>query len=253
MLLARALACRRESVLAHPERDVAAASVRVFEQMVARRLAGEPIAHLVGSREFHGLDFAVTPDVLIPRPETELLVDAVLARSAADARVAVLDLGTGSGAIAIAVALHRRLARVEAVDTSEAALAVATANAARHGVTNMDIHRGDWYAGTRRATYDLIVSNPPYVRDADPHLDEADVRFEPRIALMSGADGLDAIRTIVAGARQRLAPGGHLLIEHGYDQGAACRALFNAAGFGSVETLRDLAGHERVCAGTNPR
>jgi release factor glutamine methyltransferase len=211
---------------------------------------GIPIAYLTRSREFHGLDLEVEPAVLIPRPETEMLVDAVLERTSAEATVRILDLGTGSGAIAIAIAVNRPCAAIDAVDCSDAALAVAARNATRHRAANVTMRRSDWFDDLTDRRYDFIVSNPPYVRDDDAHLDQGDVRFEPRLALTAGADGLEAIRTIAAGALRHLHPDGWLMVEHGYDQGPACREIFTRCGLLSAHTRVDLAGHPRVCIGT---
>ena len=249
LLLAKLLNTTRELVLAHPERQISPEDAIYYASLVSSRVAGIPMAYLTGSREFYGIDFKVSSDVLVPRPETELLVDAALSRLGGGA-TEILDLGTGSGAVAIAIAANRTSALVEAVDVSDSALAIAMANVAAHRLANVDVHRSDWYRDCRHGRYRMIVSNPPYIRDGDPHLDQGDVRHEPRLALTSGTDGLDAIRTIVAGASSRLADGGHLLFEHGYDQAERCRALMDVAGFVAVESLRDLAGIERVCVGT---
>ena len=249
ILLAKLLNTTRELVLAHPERLISPNDAIQYASLVRSRIAGFPMAYLTGSREFYGIDFKVTSDVLVPRPETELLVDAALSRLGGDA-TDILDLGTGSGAVAIAIAANRRGTPVEAVDVSDSALAIAMANVAAHRLANVDVHRSDWYRDCRHDRYQMIVSNPPYIRDGDPHLEHGDVRHEPRLALVSGNDGLDAIRTIVAGAPSRLVDGGHLLFEHGYDQAEQCRTLMDDAGFVAVESLCDLAGIERVCVGT---
>lgn len=252
LLLAHLLQVTRESVLAHPETVLSAKGAEAFAELVGRRLRGEPIAYLVGMREFYGMRLRVTPEVLIPRPETELLVDAALRRLAESATARVLDLGTGSGAIAIAIAAQRPRARVEAVDVQPGAVELATANARMHAVANAQFHQSDWYSGCREAHYEVIVSNPPYIAASDPHLAQGDLRFEPRIALTPGSDGLEAIRKIVLGAPAVLAPGGWLLFEHGYDQAERCRELMSRAGFAEIATLRDLAGIERVCEGRKP-
>lgn len=249
LLLAHALNRTRESVLAHPELVLSAATFQQFSGLLARRLAGEPIAYLVASREFYGLKLQITTDVLIPRPETELLVEAALERLPEKAPGRVLDLGTGSGAIAIALATYRPRMRIEGVDVADAAIALATTNARDLSLANVRFHRSDWYADCDLPLYDAIVTNPPYIPAADPHLSLGDLRFEPRLALTPGADGLAAIRAIVAGAPSRLTRGGWLLFEHGYDQGQSCRELLALAGFVEIGTLRDLAGIERVCTG----
>ncbi|MDR7192134.1 peptide chain release factor N(5)-glutamine methyltransferase [Luteimonas terrae] len=250
-LLAHA-AGRSQSWLYAHARDPAPDGVpERFEALVARRAAGEPVAYLTGVRGFWDFDLAVTPATLIPRPETELLVELALARlPAADARV--VDLGTGSGAIALAIARERPDAAVLATDASVDALAVARANAQALELTQVRFAHGDWYAPLAGARFDVIASNPPYIEDADPHLARGDLRFEPTSALSSGADGLDAIRSIAAGALAHLAPRGWLLVEHGLAQGAAVRALFERAGLVEVATERDLEARDRVTLGRAP-
>ncbi|PJB05555.1 MAG: peptide chain release factor N(5)-glutamine methyltransferase, partial [Hydrogenophilales bacterium CG_4_9_14_3_um_filter_59_35] len=199
-------------------------------------------------------NFKVTPAVLIPRPETELLVELALERIPADGPCRVLDLGTGSGAVAVTLALHRPQAKVIAVDQSATALEVARENAQQLGAGNLRLIQSDWYAALDGEKFDLIVSNPPYIASADPHLAQGDLRFEPAAALASGANGLDDIRTIVRGAATHLKPGGWLLFEHGYDQAAACRELLVQSGFEQIGSSTDLAGIERVSYGQlNPR
>ncbi|MES3025990.1 MAG: peptide chain release factor N(5)-glutamine methyltransferase [Pseudomonadota bacterium] len=243
ILLCHALGMTRVSLITQDRRALDAAEAARLEALVARRLAGEPIAYIVGQREFFGLALQVTDAVLIPRPDTELLVELALERLPEHGRV--LDMGTGSGAIAIAIAHTRPDARVSALDVSEAALAVAGANAARHGAQLRFLH-SDWFGAVAGERFELIVSNPPYIADADPHLAQGDLRFEPIGALSDGADGLAALRTIVAGAAAHLAPYGHLLMEHGYDQAAQVRALLSEAGYTDVRSWRDLADIERV-------
>jgi release factor glutamine methyltransferase len=248
LLLAAACGIGEAGLIARPEIELTADAEARFVDWAARRRAGAPIAYLLGEREFYGLALSVTPAVLIPRPETELLVDLALERIAAQADCAVLDLGTGSGAIALAVKRHRPRARVTAVDASDAALAVARANAARLGLA-VEFRLGRWFAALEGERYELIVANPPYVAAGDPHLEQGDLRFEPRGALVGGADGLDAIRAIAAQAPAHLNPGGWLLVEHGFDQAKAVRACFERAGFETVETRRDLSGNPRVTSG----
>ncbi|MFZ5558897.1 MAG: peptide chain release factor N(5)-glutamine methyltransferase [Pseudomonadota bacterium] len=223
-----------------------------FAALVARRAAGEPVAYVTGRREFHGLELAVTPAVLIPRPETEQLVDEALERIPADGAARAVDAGTGSGAVALALAAARAGAVVLGIDRSAGALNVARGNARRLGISNVRWLRGDWLDALAPATCDLVVSNPPYVPAGDPHLAQGDLRFEPPAALIGGPDGLDAIRTLVAGAASALSPGGWLLFEHGFDQGAACRELLETAGFGAIFTAPDLARRERVSGGRRP-
>ena len=248
MLLARVLEKPRAWLIAHADESAGAALARTFAGMAERRRRGEPIAYLLGEREFYGREFQVSPVVLIPRPETELLVELALTRIPADAAARVLDLGTGSGAVAVTLAKERPQARLTAVDVDYAALSVARANAKRHGVS-VRFLCGDWFGALPGAVFDLVVSNPPYVAAADPHLAAGDVRFEPRRALVAGDDGLDCIRAIVAKAQSHLKPGAWLLFEHGYDQAEACRALLDAHGYAQVQSWPDLAGIPRVSGG----
>jgi len=217
--------------------------------LLTRRARGEPIAYLTGRREFWSLDLCVTPDVLIPRPETELLVEQTLVHIPEDAEWTVADLGTGSGAIALAIATERPHCRLIATDSSTAALAVARANATRLGIAKVEFRHGEWLKPLAGMRFDVIVSNPPYVRANDPHLTQGDVRFEPESALVAGADGLDAIRRIAVDALSCLRPGGWLLLEHGHDQAQAVRALLESHCYDAVASCRDTAGHERVTAG----
>ncbi|MEW6563270.1 MAG: peptide chain release factor N(5)-glutamine methyltransferase [Pseudomonadota bacterium] len=252
LLLQHALGASRAMLLAYPERALTVEQDAVYQGLLARRLQGEPVAYLFGEREFYGLNLAVTPATLIPRPETELLVELALERLRGRAAPRVLDLGTGSGAIALALAHSRPDAAVTACDASADALAVAQRNAVRLGLANVGFVQSDWFAALGEQPYDLIASNPPYIVDHDPHLQQGDVRFEPRTALASGPDGLDDIRRIVAAAPARLDPGGWLLLEHGYDQAPAVRALLETAGFAEVFSACDLAGIERVSGGRKP-
>lgn len=247
ILLCHALGLTRIGLITQSHRALTAAEAEALTALVARRLAGEPIAYIVGKREFYGLDFRVTDAVLIPRPDTELLVELALERLPPGA--SVLDMGTGSGAIAVAIAHTRPDAQVAALDASVDALAIARANAAANGVRVRFLH-SDWYAALAGETFGLIVSNPPYIASGDVHLSEGDLRFEPVSALTDYADGLSALRTIVAGAGPHLAPGGWLLLEHGYDQAAQVRALLADHGYAQVQSWRDLAGIERVSGGT---
>ncbi|HWS02307.1 MAG TPA: peptide chain release factor N(5)-glutamine methyltransferase [Gammaproteobacteria bacterium] len=249
LLLAHALGQSRSYLRAWPERLLTDQQVQVLAMLVARRVAGEPIAHILGRREFWSLDLEITPATLIPRPETELLVELALARIPVDAVWEIADLGTGSGAIALAVARERPRCRVTATDVSMAALAVAQDNAQRLAIGNVVFQQGAWYAGLGQQRFDVIVSNPPYIRADDPHLRQGDVRFDPLSALVSGADGLDDLRVILAGAPDHLRPGAWLLVEHGYDQGEAVRRLFADAGLVDIESVKDLAGHPRVTLG----
>ena len=249
VLLAHALGCNRAWLAAHEQDPLTKEQADAFGALVRRRVAGEPVAYLTGTREFWGLDLNVTPDVLIPRPETETLVEFALTKLPPDRNVRVLDLGTGSGAIALALAHDRPNAQVTATDRSEEALAVACANASRLELPNVALVAADWYEGVPSGTWDLIASNPPYIGAVDPHLQEGDLRFEPVAALSPGVDGHSALRIIVGGACERLASGGWLVVEHGYDQSEAVQLLFRDAGFAEVAALRDLAGIHRVVAG----
>jgi len=252
LLLAHALGRSRSWLLAHGDDDIAADDAARFTGLVERRAAGEPVAYLTGSRGFWSLELAVTPATLVPRPETEWLVELALARIPADAETRIADLGTGSGAIALAIAKERPRARVVATDASGPALDVARENARRNRIGNVEFRQGDWYAPLAGESFDLIASNPPYIALGDPHLDEGDLRFEPRSALLSGADGLDAIRAIVSDAPSHLRAGGWLLLEHGWEQGEAVRALLRDAGFFDIATERDLEGRDRVTLGRLP-
>ena len=251
LLLAHALDRPRSWFYAHGGDVLGEPELRAFDALLRRRVEGEPVAQITGVRGFWSLELAVTRDTLIPRPETELLVELALQRLPREEPSQVLDLGTGTGAIALAIASERPLADVTAVDASQAALDVARANAADAGLSVRLLH-GDWFAPVAGEVYRMIVSNPPYIADADPHLSQGDLRFEPRSALASGPDGLDALRVITAGAPAHLLPGGWLLLEHGLEQGAAVRALLRTAGFSRVETARDLERRERISLGQWP-
>lgn len=258
ILLAHALGWRRTELITRDDEPLGEEGVARYRVLEARRMGGEPIAQLTGSREFFGLQFEITPDVLIPRPETELLVETALAAIDGIAAPRVLDLGTGSGAIAVAIAAQRPDARVWALDRSARALAVAARNAeklldARRPGGALTWLESDWYSALDPTlAFDAIVSNPPYIAAGDPHLSAGDLRFEPRGALTDEADGLAAIRIIVDGARRCVAPGGEVWVEHGYDQAEAVRALFSNEGFENVRSLADLAGIERISGGTAP-
>lgn len=246
LLLRHVLGCSATAIAAHPEREISESQSSRYGSLVARRAAGEPIAYLVGRREFYGREFDVGPAVLIPRPETELLVDVALGKVSRESTARLLDLGAGSGCVAITLALELNCA-LTAVDISSDALAVARANAARLRA-HVSFIESDWFAGVV-GDFDVIVGNPPYVAEGDPHLREGDLRFEPMTALACGADGLAAIRKILADAPRHLAPGGWLFLEHGYDQAEAMRNLLAEAGFADIEQHRDLAGIIRVSGG----
>jgi release factor glutamine methyltransferase len=242
LLLAAATGFSQASVLAHPERELPAEIQKSFQEMAARRARGEPVAYILGRKEFYGLDLTVTPAVLIPRPETELLVDLALARRPAT----VVDLGTGSGAIALALKRHLPAARVIATDASAAALEVAKRNAVRFDL-DIEFRHGRWFEPVAEERFEAIISNPPYVVVNDPHL--VGVQFEPRFAFEAGADGLEAIRVIAREAPRHLLPGGWLLLEHGAGQHEAVRALLEAAGLETAASWPDLAGIPRVSGG----
>lgn len=248
-LLAHVLGQSRGWLYAHGDDELDAAAEARFAGLLARRIAGEPVAYLVGRRGFWCFDLKVTPATLIPRPETELLVELALERLPPGRALNIADLGTGSGAIALALAHERPDARVIATDASAAALVVAEGNARALGLENIGFLQGDWLAPLRGEAFDLIASNPPYIAASDAHLDRGDLRFEPPGALASGVDGLDAIRVIVRDAPLHLVPGGWLLLEHGWDQGQAVRELLAGAGLVDVDTARDLEDRDRVSFG----
>ena len=256
LLLARLLATTRTRLIAQDERALTPAESRQWQDALERRLGGEPVAYLLGEKEFHGLALEVDRNVLVPRPETELLVDwaceAVDAVTSERSRggdhgpIRAVDLGTGSGAIALALKQAQPQTIVTGTDVSAGALAVARRNAERLGLA-VELLEASWWHGLEGRGFDIAVANPPYIAADDPHL--ATLRHEPAGALTPGGDGLDALRAIVAGASARLVPAGWLLLEHGFDQGAAVRELLAGAGFSGVRTRRDLAGHERATGG----
>ena len=248
-LLAHALSKPVSWLFAHGDETIEISALQRFRMLVEARESGRPVAYLIGRRGFWTLDLAVTADTLIPRPETELLVELAIARLPVSSPSRVADLGTGSGAIALAIAKERPECRVIATDASQGALEVAIDNAESNGVRNVEFRMGSWFSPLTGERFDLIASNPPYIAEGDPHLDEGDLRFEPAAALSSGADGLDAIREIVGRAAAHLNAGGWLLLEHGWEQGAAVRELLALAGFGEVSSERDLEDRERVTLG----
>lgn len=254
LLLLHALgksAQERAWLLAHDTDELPPGAQAVLEAGVRRRTAGEPLAYITGHQEFFGLDLAVDARVLVPRPDTETLVEWALdvLQAPTGTAPAVLDLGTGSGAIALSLARELPRAQVVATDASAAALAVAARNARRLGIANARFVEGDWLVPLAGQRFDLIASNPPYIETGDPHLAQGDLRFEPATALASGSDGLDDIRRIVADAIPCLQPGGWLLFEHGWKQGEAARALLRDAGYTDVSTAQDLEGRDRVSGG----
>lgn len=248
LLLAAALGKSRSYLHTWPERIVSSEAAEAFAGFIERRRAGEPVAYILGQQGFWKLDLEVAPHTLIPRPDTELLVEAALGLvPATPARV--LDLGTGTGAIALALASECPAWQVTAVDRVDEAVALAERNRQRLGLGNVQIQASHWFDALAAERFDLILSNPPYIRAADPHLVAGDVRFEPSSALVAGEDGLDDLRVIVAQAPQHLLPGGWLLLEHGYDQAPAVRELLSASGFIEVASRVDLGGHERISLG----
>jgi release factor glutamine methyltransferase len=256
VLLSHALEVDHAWLIAH-DRDVPTVTQQnAIAELIDRRAGGEPVAYILGEREFYGFNFAITPAVLIPRPDSELLVEAAFNLLPENTACRVLDLGTGSGAIAISLALHRPLAEVIALDISADALAVAQHNARRLGAGNVHFEIGDWFAAKSLKTsvknLDIIVTNPPYIQATDPHLNMGDLRFEPVQALAAGDDGLRDLRAIIAGAPAHLVEGGWLLLEHGYDQAAGVTTLLQQHGFAAIRTLQDLAGLDRVSAGRWP-
>jgi release factor glutamine methyltransferase len=247
ILLCHATGLSRVQLITQAERPLTADEAARLAQLVRRRLDGEPIAYLVGKREFFGLDFQVNEAVLIPRPDTELIVELAIERLPANGRL--LDMGTGSGAIAVSAAHARPDAQVTALDVSSAALEVAQANAAANGAP-VRFLQSDWFAALGRdERFELIASNPPYIAAGDAHLSQGDLRFEPAGALTDHFDGLSALRTIIQGAPAFLVPGAWLLLEHGYDQAGAVRALLEQQGYTEVQSWRDLGGIERVSGG----
>lgn len=247
LLLRHQLHCDDAWLIAHGDESCADSDVQALRARVARRVAGEPVAYITGRREFYGREFAVSPAVLIPRPETEMLVELALQRLPRGS--VVLDLGTGSGCIGVTLAAERPDLQVTLVDASAEALDVARANARRWAPANTTLLASDWFSALSGQCFDLVASNPPYIALGDAHLAQGDLRFEPRAALVAGDDGLADIRRIVASAPAHLAPGGWLLFEHGYDQHAACSILLQRAGYREVFSARDLAGILRVSGG----
>ena len=251
ILLANVLGWSRARLFAHSDASLDSGSALRFEALVQRRCGGEPIAYLTGRREFWSLDLAITPDTLIPRPETEHLVEAVLGVIPADETATIADIGTGTGAVALALARERPRAFVVGTDRSRAAVAVARANAVRLGADNVSFAVSDACAALAPHRWSVIVANPPYVAENDPHLATGDVRFEPREALVAGPTGLDMLETLAQQAPARLARGGWLAMEHGREHGPAVRDLLSRAGLGAVGTIRDLSGNERVTVARN--
>ena len=249
ILLGHVLHRDRAWLAAHGDAPMAAREVKAFDALARRRRDGEPVAYLTGRREFYGLDLEITPDALIPRPETELLVELALVRIDANEHTEILDLGSGCGAIALAIASERPHSAVLGIDVSAAAVELARRNASRLHVGNVTFIESDWFDAVPKKRFDAIVANPPYVAAGDGHLSEGDLRFEPPAALAAGPDGLTAIRAIIAGAAAYLLPRAWLLVEHGYDQADAVQGMLRDAQFSDVQSRRDLAGIPRVALG----
>lgn len=245
LLLAECLQKDRSYLFAWPEAVLTAAQQQQFDQLFQRRRAGEPVAHILGYREFWDLTLKVNASTLIPRPDTELLVELALEKFG-QAGIRVLDLGTGTGAIALALANERKAWRIDAVDSSEPAVSLALENQQSHSISGVDVYLSDWFSAVPQAEFDLIISNPPYIDPQDEHLQQGDVRFEPLSALIAGDNGLADIDTIIEQAPGYLKPGGVLMLEHGYDQAVAVQTKLAAAGFESVTGFKDLAGNDRV-------
>lgn len=252
LLLQHILDVNRAWLIAHENDDLQADEQSRFADLVLRRCNGEPIAYILGQREFYGLNLAVTPATLIPRPDTEILVEAALEKIPADKSLQILDLGTGTGAIALAIAHQRPETQVNAVDASQPALDIAISNSRQHNIKNVRFVLSNWFSALNQDKFDIIVSNPPYIEQNDTHLSQGDLRFEPMSALTSGTDGLDDIRQIVADSLLHLRPQGWLMLEHGYNQAAAVADLLAEQGFVDIATIQDFDGNDRVTIGKNP-
>lgn len=252
LLLAHQLQKSRTWLHTWPDKIISNEQAAAYDLLVRRRQQGEPIAHALGQQSFWTLDLKVTADTLIPRPETELLVEQALSQIPIDQPWQIADLGTGTGAIALAVASERPNATLIASDHSRDALAVAQENAGTHKIHNVTFRHGSWFEPLQEEQFDLILSNPPYIAADDPHLSEGDLRFEPDSALSSGSDGLDDLRIIIEAATNHLKPNGWLMVEHGYDQGNAVRSLFQQHHYHTIETRQDLAQLDRITIGARP-
>jgi len=251
VLLCFVLQKNRAHLIAWPEKPLSADQWQRFQQLIQRRAAGEPVAYLTGRREFWSLDLNVTPDTLIPRPDTEVLVEQALQRIPSDAPWRIADVGTGSGAIALAIASERPACQLYAIDISPGALQVARDNARRLGIKNVTFLQGKWLQPIADKSLEMVLSNPPYIQQDDPHLQQGDVRFEPRSALVAGTDGLDDIRVLCDTARQALKDGGWLLLEHSYHQGSAIVALLKQQGYSEIIDIVDYSGNDRLAIGRN--
>ncbi len=248
-LLCSILNCERSRLYSHPEQELTDKEIKSFNELISLREQGHPVAHLSKQKEFWSLSFYITQDTLIPRPETELLVETALKYVPIDSEKNILDLGTGSGAIAIAIASERPLTNITATDKSNEALKIAKLNADSHNIQNIEFKNANWFEKESNVAYDLIVSNPPYICDGDPHLKQGDVQFEPISALTSGKDGLDDLRIIISEAKNNLNKQSWLLVEHGYNQAEHVRQLFIENDFTSVSTIKDYSNNERVSIG----
>lgn len=253
ILLSLAINKPRPHLRAWPDKQLLPDQWALFSSLLEQRQQGKPIAYITGHREFWSRDFLVTPDVLIPRPDTELLVELSLDLIPADAPYQIIDLGTGSGIIAITLAAERPHTMITATDSNLAALRIAQLNAEQHHINNIRFYHSDWFADLPKHKYHLIISNPPYIAEHDPHLQQGDVRFEPRSALCAPGEGLNDIRTIAENALDYLEPAGHLLIEHGYRQGQQVRNLLTSIRYRNVQTYADLSRQPRATYGQNPR
>jgi release factor glutamine methyltransferase len=250
LLIAQCLQIPRSRIISTPELTLDTQQLDQIQASISRRARGEPVAYILGHKHFWDLELKVTPDVLIPRADTEVLVETALTLYPAETPINVIDLGTGSGAIALAIAKARPHWHISATDESQAALALAIENAEHYQLHNVSLLQSHWFDDlAEHKKYELIISNPPYVAANDPHLQQGDVRFEPQAALVSGADGLNAIRYLILQSKPRLVAGGWLLLEHGYDQGERVRQLFSAHDYLEVQQKTDLAGHVRVTLG----
>lgn len=249
LLLCAVLKKNRTFISTWPEQELAAQQLTAFKPLLQRRINGEPVAHILGERGFWSLNLKVTADTLIPRPDTERLVELALEQIAEDSPLNILDMGTGTGAIALSIAAERPACQITATDKSAAALAIARENAHTHNLTNVQFIRSDWFSALENQRFDIIVSNPPYICNNDPHLEQGDVRFEPLTALTSGEDGLDDIRHIIRNSPAHLVHGGILLLEHGYDQANAVCQLLTAAHFEEVKDFNDHNQQPRVAIG----
>lgn len=252
LLLQTTLKVNRAWLISHEHDALQACKHADFQALLTRRSTGEPMAYILGCREFYGLDLLVTPATLIPRPDTETLVEAALIKIQSNARYSALDLGTGTGAIALAIAKNRPLANVMAVDASEAALKIAKKNAQNLAIPNVQFVLSNWFDELTGEKFDAIVSNPPYIEQDDVHLTQGDLRFEPVSALASGVDGLNDIRRIIDNCLIYLKPQGWLMLEHGYNQAASVADLMAHAGLTNIETIKDLGGNNRVTIAKNP-